>query len=53
MHRWLEGYPTRITITVWPFVLSIACLALIMVALIVLQTVRAALSNPVISLRSE
>lgn len=53
MQRWLEGYPTRITITVWPFVLSVGCLALIMIGLIVMQTVRAALANPVNSLKVE
>jgi len=53
MQRWLEGYATRITITVWPFVGAILGLGLIMGILVVLQTVRAALANPVKSLKAE
>ncbi|GGA82683.1 ABC transporter permease [Puia dinghuensis] len=53
MHRWLDNYATRITITVWPFVLAIGCLAGVMVLLIAVQTIRAALANPVKALRSE
>jgi len=53
MQRWLEGYATRITITVWPFVGAILGLGVIMGILVVLQTVRAALANPVKSLKAE
>jgi ABC-type antimicrobial peptide transport system permease subunit len=53
MQRWLDNYATRITITVWPFVAAIGGLAVIMITLIAVQTVRAAFSNPVNSLRSE
>lgn len=53
MQRWLEGYATRITITAWPFVGAILGLALMMGILVVLQTVRAALANPVKSLKAE
>jgi len=53
MHRWLENYATRITITVWPFVGAIGCLAVIMITLIAAQTIRTALSNPVKSLKVE
>lgn len=53
MQRWLEGYATRITITVWPFVGAFCGLGLIMGILIVLQTVRAALANPVTSLKND
>lgn len=53
MQRWLEGYATRITITLWPFVGALLGLGLVMGILVVLQTVRAALANPVKSLKAE
>jgi ABC-type antimicrobial peptide transport system permease subunit len=53
MQRWLGGYVTRITITPWPFVATILGLGLVMGALVALQTVRAALANPVKSLKAE
>jgi ABC-type antimicrobial peptide transport system permease subunit len=53
MRRWLDNYTTRITISVWPFVAAIGCLAAIMVGLIAAQTIRAALANPVKSLKVE
>ncbi len=53
MHRWLESYATRITITVWPFLGAILCLAVIMILLIAGQTIKAALANPVRSLKVE
>lgn len=53
MHRWLNDYVTRITITVWPFVVAIGCLAIVMIGLILVQTIPAAKANPVKALRSE
>ncbi|HEY4286043.1 MAG TPA: FtsX-like permease family protein [Puia sp.] len=53
MNHWLDDYATRITITVWPFVAAILGLGIIMGVLVVLQTVRAALANPVKSLKAE
>ena len=53
MHNWLSGYAYRITITSYPFILSVALLTLVTILLIVLQTLKAALSNPVKSLRAE
>jgi hypothetical protein len=53
MHRWLENYATRISMTPWPFVAAILSLAVVMVTLIVAQTMRAALANPVKSLKVE
>ena len=53
MQRWLENYPTRITITIWPFALAIGGLAVIMIVLIAAQTISAATSNPVKSLKIE
>lgn len=53
MQHWLDGYATRITITPWPFVIAILSLGLVMGGLVILQTVRAALANPVKSLKAE
>jgi ABC-type antimicrobial peptide transport system permease subunit len=53
MQRWLDGYVTRISITPWPFVWALLSLGFVTGLLIVIQTVRAALVNPVRSLRSE
>jgi hypothetical protein len=53
MQHWLEGYATRITITAWPFITALLSLGMIMVVLITLQTMRAALTNPVDSLKAE
>lgn len=50
---WLNDYAYRVTLTGLPFVLSIASLLLITILLISLQTVKAALSNPVKNLRAE
>ena len=53
MNRWLSDYATRISITPWPFLTAIFALSGIMAVLIVAQTIRAALANPVKSLKSE
>lgn len=53
MQRWLDDYAYRIHITATPFVITIVLLAVITTVLIVLQTVKAALANPVNSLRTE
>ncbi len=53
MNHWLNDYATRITITVWPFAGAIAGLGITMGILVALQTVRAALANPVKSLKAE
>jgi len=53
MHSWLNGYVYRVSITSYPFVLSIAFLTIVTALLITIQTVKAALSNPVKSLRTE
>jgi hypothetical protein len=53
MHRWLEGFAYRVEIEWWMF--AIAGAAAVMVALITTsyQAIRAALENPVNSLRNE
>ncbi len=53
MHNWLQGYAYRIDITAQPFVISIMCLGLITALLICVQTIKAAIANPVKSLRTE
>ncbi|RYE23719.1 MAG: ABC transporter permease [Sphingobacteriaceae bacterium] len=53
MHTWLNGYAYRISITVLPFIISIGTLMLITTLIICFQAVKAALANPVKSLRSE
>ncbi len=53
MHKWLEAYTYRIDITAQPFVVSVLGLGLITAILIGIQTIKAALSNPIKSLRTE
>lgn len=53
MQRWLDDYATRISITPWPFVTAVGGLGIIMMVLITVQTMRAALANPVKSLKME
>jgi putative ABC transport system permease protein len=53
MHRWLDGYATRIAITVLPFAAALTGLAVLMAMLIIGQTTRAALVNPANSLKTE
>ena len=53
MHNWLKGYAYRISIGLYPFALSLLLLTVVTIILIMLQTIKAALSNPVKSLRTE
>ena len=53
MHNWLSGYVYKVTITPYPFILSLALLALATVILVTVQTIKAALRSPVKSLRTE
>ncbi|MEO6723257.1 MAG: ABC transporter permease [Ferruginibacter sp.] len=53
MNGWLNNYAYRIDISPQPFVLSIVVLATVTLLLISLQTIKAALANPVKSLRTE
>jgi putative ABC transport system permease protein len=53
MNRWLQDYPYRIEIQWWMFVLAGALSIVIALFTISFQTVKAAISNPVNSLRSE
>jgi ABC-type antimicrobial peptide transport system permease subunit len=53
MQNWLSGYPYRITIQWWVFALAGALSIIIAIATVSYQAIRAALSNPVKSLRTE
>ena len=53
MQKWLNGYAYRIDITILPFLICIGSLLLITALLIIAQTIRAALANPVNSLKTE
>ncbi|NII28868.1 FtsX-like permease family protein [Pseudoflavitalea sp. X16] len=53
MHAWLSDYPYRITIQWWVFALAGLLSVLIALATVSYQAIRAALANPVKSLRTE
>jgi putative ABC transport system permease protein len=53
MHKWLEDFAYRINISWWVFVLAAVIAILIALITISLQSLKAALSNPVKNLRSE
>jgi ABC-type antimicrobial peptide transport system permease subunit len=53
MNSWLNDYSYRIAITAWPFVIAVTGLGLITSLIILLQISKAALANPVKSLRTE
>lgn len=53
MHRWLQDYPYRPAFGWWLFLLAGAAMAVIAVLTLCLQTIRAARTNPVDSLRTE
>jgi ABC-type antimicrobial peptide transport system permease subunit len=53
MNNWLQNYTFRISISAWMFAI-VGCLVLLLTLLVVgLNTIRAAVSNPVKSLRTE
>jgi len=53
MSRWLAGYAYHIGLSVWIFVMAGAGAVLIALATVSFQAIRAAVANPVRSLRSE
>jgi putative ABC transport system permease protein len=53
MHQWLQGFVNRITISGWIFVAAGTMALLIAAITVSYQTVRAAIANPIHSLRSE
>ncbi|MBS1504277.1 MAG: FtsX-like permease family protein, partial [Bacteroidetes bacterium] len=53
MRKWLENYPYRININAWIFLLAAVFVLLIALVTVSFQTIKAAVANPVNSLRSE
>jgi putative ABC transport system permease protein len=53
MHGWLQHYASRVDMGWWIFALAGAATLSIALLTIIFQAVRAALTNPVQSLRSE
>ncbi|MEP7266123.1 MAG: FtsX-like permease family protein, partial [Saprospiraceae bacterium] len=53
MHRWLQDFSYRISITPWTFLLAGGIALGIALVTLSIQTIKAALSNPISTLRSE
>ncbi|MCJ8210835.1 ABC transporter permease [Mucilaginibacter sp. RS28] len=53
MHRWLQGFAYRVDISGWTFVLAALTALVIALSTVSFQAIKAALVNPVKSLRSE
>jgi len=53
LNNWLQGYDYRISIRWWVFALSVAGAMVVTLATVSFQAIRAALANPVKSLRTE
>lgn len=53
MNNWLQNYPYRIDVSVWVFVLATVIVTAIALFTISFQAIKAAIANPVKSLRTE
>ena len=53
MHKWLEDFAYRIDISAWVFVTAIVLAVVITIVTISFQAIKAALANPINSLRTE
>jgi ABC-type antimicrobial peptide transport system permease subunit len=53
MYKWLQGYEYRISIQWWVFVMAGLLSIVIALVTVSFQAIKAAVSNPVKSLRSE
>jgi hypothetical protein len=53
MHNWLQNYEYRIDMSWWIFLLAGGSAILIALATISFQSVKAAIANPIRSLRTE
>jgi putative ABC transport system permease protein len=53
MHKWLQDFAYRIPISWWIFAIAAAAAAIIAVLTVSFQAIKAAVTNPVLSLRSE
>ena len=52
MHSWPQGYPYRVPISIWVFVIAAFVTVFISLATVSFQAIKAALTNPVKSLRT-
>jgi putative ABC transport system permease protein len=53
MNEWLDNFAYRIDISVWVFVMAGVCALLIALITVSFQAIKAAVANPVKSLRTE
>jgi putative ABC transport system permease protein len=53
MSKFLENYPYRVPINIWVFIMAGAASIVIALVTVSYQSIRAALANPVKSLRTE
>ncbi|HXL56191.1 MAG TPA: FtsX-like permease family protein, partial [Chitinophagaceae bacterium] len=53
MHKWLQDYPYRINMSWWIFIIGGAASIIIALATVSFQAIKAAIANPVESLRTE
>jgi len=53
MHKWLENYPYRIVVNSWIFLFAAATIILVALLTVCFHSIKAAIANPVNSLRSE
>jgi hypothetical protein len=53
MNTWLNKYSYRISISVWLFIIVGVAMLLLALVIVSLNTIRAAMANPVKSLRTE
>jgi len=53
MNQWLENYSYRIRISLWTFVVVAICIVVVTIFTVSIQAIRAALMNPVRSIRTD
>jgi len=53
MHKWLQGFAYRVDISLWIFIVAGLIALLIAVLTVSIQTIRAAMANPVKSLKTD
>jgi putative ABC transport system permease protein len=52
-NKWLQGYPLRIEISIWIFVFALLLIVSVSILTVGFQAIKAAVANPVKSLKSE
>ncbi len=52
-HKWLQEYPLRIEISIWIFLFALVLIATVSILTVSFQAIKAAIVNPVKSLRTE